>query len=195
MMGMLITQKRGEKIIREVMEPAKEYYTNRISKIKNSFYMEFFEHAADTILADAYEYFVEVKCGANIFRECIGYMTEEKAMRFFKIMVMFYTINFIDKKADKVDAWALEEELYYAFDFNEKEEVIYGLLKYCSENYRNEFMGLFSLTVAKYLFPFRTCGHFSLAFIENFCYNSYKQFLVAFTKYMTISRRLEKMTG
>ena len=50
-----------------------------------------------------------------------------------------------------------------------------------------------SKVIAKYVFQRDKLSPFALAFIENFCYNSFNEFYNSFTKYISISRRLERV--
>ena len=76
--------------------------------------------------------------------------------------------------------------------FNSAEKKVYELLYKCINEYEGEFQRLFSITIAKYVFQRDKLSPFALAFIENFCYNSFNEFYNSFTKYISMNRRLER---
>ena len=179
-------------IIRESIESAKEFYMSRASNIKNSFYMNFFEFSIESTEADMYEYFVETESANNFFYNNILIMDRERGRRFFKVMARHNTLKILKKEKDSINENIIEKYLFSVFLFNEAEKKVYKLLNKCINEYEQEFEKLFSITIAKYIFQKDNISPFALAFVENFCYNSFKEFYDSFTRYISISRRLEK---
>lgn len=186
-----ICTKKSE-IIRESVESEKNFYMQRALNIKNSFFMNFFEFSIESTEADIYEYFVETESENNFFYDNIFLMDRERGRRFFKVMAIHNVLNVIKKNAELIDKNDMEKYLFNVFMFNSAEKKVYKLLYRCIFEYEYEFQRLFSITIAKYVFQRNKLSPFSLAFIENFCYNSFNNFYNSFTKYISINRRLEK---
>ena len=68
-MGIFVLQSRCN-LMKSYFEPTRDRYISRINELSGSFYREFYEHAVESILADAYECFFELNVNGNIFREC-----------------------------------------------------------------------------------------------------------------------------
>ena len=186
-----ICTKKAE-IIRESVESEKNFYMERALNIENSFYMNFFEFSIESTEADIYEYFVEAECENNFFYDNIFLMDRERSRRFFKVMAIHNTLKTMIKKRELIHSKDMEKYLFDVFMFNDAEKKVYRLLYKCILEYEYEFQRLFSITIAKYVFQRNKLSPFSLAFIENFCYNSFNNFYNSFTKYISINRRLKK---
>ena len=186
-----IYTKKSE-IIKTSVEEQKDTYLDNVYKLKNSFFASFYEQAIESIVADAYEYFVEMDCENNFFYQNLKLMNNERGKRFLKIMSMYYTILVVRKKRKDIDQDEMREALIEAFELNEKEQKLYDLLYTCKCRFESQFPSLFAKAFAKYLFGKDDCGVFALAFIENFCYNSYSCFMLSFTKYFSINLRIKK---
>ena len=68
-------------------------------------------------------------------------------------------------------------------------------LYYCAKSGESCFSDLFAKTTARYVFGSHSLSPFSLAFIENFCYNSFNSFMSSFTKYLSVNVRLKKVAN
>ncbi|MBO8435066.1 MAG: hypothetical protein IAC55_07085 [Tyzzerella sp.] len=183
---------KKKELIRDSIEEAKNFYMDRVFKIKNSFYMNFFEFSIESTEVDIYEYFVEAECENNFFYDNIFLMDRERGRRFFKVMAIHNAIRVLKKNGDIIDKKHMEKYLFYTFMFNSAEKKVYELLYKCINEYEGEFQRLFSITIAKYVFQRDKLSPFALAFIENFCYNSFNEFYNSFTKYISMNRRLER---
>lgn len=186
---------KQSEIIKNTVENEKEKYANNIYKLDNPFYLAFYEQSIECVVADAYEFFVELDCENNFFYDNLKLMTTERGHRLFKMMSMYHTIKILRKKRNNIDPIEMKTVLFHVFEFNEKEQRIFNLLYTCACKYEGEFQGLFNKALAKYLFGKDISSPFTLAFIENFCYNSYNNFLSSFTKYISLNRRLQKMAN
>ncbi len=179
--------------IRESIESGKQFYLDRALNIKNSFFMNFFEFSIESTEADIYEYFVETECENNFFYDNIFLMDRERGRRFFKVMAIHNALKTVKLDSKVIDEKSMEKYIFNVFLFNEGEKKVYRLLYKCIMEYEMEFQRLFSITIAKYVFQRDKLSPFALAFIENFCYNSFNEFYNSFTKYISISRRLERV--
>lgn len=181
-----------KKIVKVYVEDLKDEYLERIYSLNNDFYLSFFEQSVECTVADAYDFFVELNCENNIFYENLKEMNLNRGRKLFKIMGIYHTIRMLRKKRSFFNVIEFQEVLAKVFDLNEKEERLFELLYRCDGEFESQFAGLFAKAFAKYVFNCDNCGPFSLAFIENFCYNSYSSFMASFTKFISLKRRLKK---
>lgn len=180
-----------DKIIEKTVEKQKDEILNKVYGLENSFYLSFYELVAEFTVIDAYEFFVELDCQSNFFYDNIQLMDEERGLRFFKIMAMHHTIKMLRKKRHNLDMEDMSNCMFSVYSFDEAEEKLFKLLYLCSVNFENQFPALFARSLGKYLFGKEVESPFTLAFIENFCYNSYSSFLGYLSKYISINRRIK----
>lgn len=187
-----ITTKKSD-IIKKTVEEEKGNFLSKVYQLENPFYLAFYEQSIECIVADAYEFFVELTCENNYFYDNIQYLNQERGQRLLKFMSLYHTIKVLRKRRGDLDPMEMKNILFSVFSFNKKEIRLFDLLFTCACKYEGEFQGLFNKALAKYLFSEDVTNPFTLAFIENFCYNSYKNFLNSFTKYISLSRRIQKI--
>ena len=180
-----------DKIIEKTVEKQKEEILDKVYHLENSFYLSFYELAAEFTVIDAYEFFVELDCHSNFFYDNIDLMDEERGRRFFKIMAMYHTIKMLRKKRADLNEEDMSQCMFNVYSFDEAEERLFKLLYLCHVNFENQFPSLFARSLGKYLFGKEVENPFTLAFIENFCYNSYNSFLGYLSKYISINRRIK----
>ncbi len=185
------TPKGRHEIIKNVVEDEGEAYLERIYKIKNSFYMTFFEECINSTVADAYEYFAEIRVNGNVFAENVYAMTREKGRRFIKLMAVHHSIRILRSEKCRLNVPDMKKALFEAFELNASEQKMFDLLYACSIMYSGSFAELFASAVMKYLFDKDKYGRHTIAFIENFCYNSYETMFGSFTKYLSLEQRLQ----
>ena len=183
--------KGKDKIIESSVENQKNTILDRVYSLENSFYLSFYELAVEFTVIDAYEFFVEIDCQSNIFYENLNCMNEERGKRFFKIMAIYHTIKILRKKRDQLDFDETSKSMFYVYEFDKEEERLCTLLYSCAVNFDSKFPILFAKSFGKYLFGEDIENLFTLAFIENFCYNSFNSFLSYLSKYISINRRIK----
>ncbi len=179
------------KIIENTVENQKMDILKRVYKLENSFYLSFYELTAEFTVIDAYSFFLETDCQSNIFSRNIDIMDMERGMRFFKIMAMHHTIKMLRKRREELDPDDMAMCMFDVYDFDEEEKKLFNLLFICAVKFKEHFPSLFSKSLLRYLFAEETNNPFALAFIENFCYNSYKTFMGYLSKYISINRRIK----
>lgn len=184
---------KKSEIIKNTVEKKKEIYLEKVYGLENPFYLAFYEQSIECIVADAYEFFVELNCENNFFNDNLYAMNMERGRRLYKMMSLYHTIKILRKKRRELDPQEMKGVLFSIFDFNEKEIKLFNLLYTCACKYEGEFQDLFNKALAKYLFGVEVISPFTLAFIQNFCYNSYRNFLNSFTKYVSLNRRIQKV--
>lgn len=181
-----------EDIIKENIEEQKYFFLERAEKLENSFYEAFFEHSIENAVADAYEIFLETKTEYNYFEEQLKQLDQEKGRRFLKLIVIYHSIRLSRIKRRKLRWREMKRNLYYVFELNETEKKLAEVLYGCAKSRECYFSDLFAKTTARYVFGSQVLSPFSLAFIENFCYNSFNSFMASFTKYLSVNVRLKR---
>lgn len=176
-------------IVKRTVEEEGEKYLKSIYCIENKFYSSFFEECVNSTVADAYEYFAELRLNGNVFAENVYSMTPERGRRFLKLMAVHHAIKLI--RRSRVNPSDMRSSLFKAFDFGAAERKMYDLLYACAVMYSGSFSELFASAVMKYVFAKDAFGRHTVAFIENFCYNSYETMFNSFTKYLSLEQRLQ----
>ncbi len=187
-------QKKPKKqdIIKENIEEQKYFFLERAEKLENSFYESFFEHSIENAVADAYEIFLEKKTEYNYFEQQLPTLDKEKGKRFLKLVAIYHSIRLSRIKRRKLRWREMKRNLYYVFQLNDTEKKLADVLYGCAKSGESCFSDLFAKTTARYVFGSLTLSPFSLAFIENFCYNSFNSFMASFTKYLSVNVRLKR---
>jgi len=190
-------QKKPKKqdIIRENIEEQKYIFLERTEKLQNSFYEAFFEHSIENAVADAYEIFLETKTEYNYFEQRLKELDKEKGRRFLKLVAMYHSIRLSRIKRRKLRWREMKQNLYFVFQLNDTEKKLADALYSCAKSGESCFSDLFAKTTARYIFGSHSLSPFSLAFIENFCYNSFNSFMSSFTKYLSVNVRLKKVAN
>lgn len=178
-------------IIKSTVEDESKCFFDRVYTLDNNFYLTFFEECINSTIADAYEYFAELRVGENVFRENVYRMTKEKGRRFIKLMAIHHTIRILRNRDCMLKLNDMRKSLFYTFNLCEPEQKVFDLLYACEVMYSNNFAELFASAVMKYLFDKEDVDNQQVAFIENFCYNSYITMYNSFTKYLSLEQRLQ----
>ena len=178
-------------IIRTSVEDESGKYLERIYKLDNSFFLAFYEECINSIIADAYEYFIELKTSGNVFRENIYSLTKEKGRRFIKLMAIHHTGKILNRGKCSVKDESKKQAITYAFGLSQPEQKMLELLYACATMYSANFNELFSAAVMKYLFNTENVTRIQSAFIGNFCFNSYSAMFSSFTRYLSLEQRMK----
>ncbi len=178
-------------IIRTSVEDESGKYLERIYKLDNSFFLAFYEECINSIIADAYEYFIELKTSGNVFRENIYSLTKEKGRRFIKLMAIHHTVKILKSGKCSVKYESMKKAITYAFGLSQPEQKMLELLYACATMYSANFNELFSAAVMKYLFNSENVTRIQSAFIGNFCFNSYSAMFSSFTRYLSLEQRMK----
>lgn len=183
---------KKEMLIEKYFEEQKQPFLERAALLTNSFYRSFFEHCTESAVADAFEIFLETKTRDNYFHKHFSELDEEAAKRFFKLIAMYHSIKTCRKRRRELKWTEMRDALFAVYHFNDVEKKLTERLYQCACTMDGLFMDMFAKTFARYLFLSTTITPFSLAFIENFCYNSYSNFMASFTRYLSINLRLKR---
>lgn len=181
--------RKNEVIVKNHIESHKDEYLNKIYELENPFYIAFYELSVCNIVADGYDFFADLKCENNFFKDNILRINDFTGKKFIKILSLYHTIRILKIQKD-INPDEMKSVLFSIFEFNENEQKIFDILLKCAINHENRFHRLFSTAFVKYVFGIEIMSPFSLAFVENFCYNSFNSFLCSFTRFMTLQRRI-----
>ncbi len=168
------------------------YFLEKAYTISESFYREFFVQCIESTSADGYELFFEINVYNNYFLERKRVAMELVFLRFYKLVAIHHTIRTVTKKK-KIVSWnIMKQHVFTVFGCNEKEQQMAELL-YCSakKNY-NEFQRLIIKVLVRYVFDETILDGFSFAFLGNFWYNSYRNFMASFVKYVPFVVRFRR---
>ncbi|MEA4815401.1 MAG: hypothetical protein VB120_00865 [Lachnospiraceae bacterium] len=177
--------------LKEYIECSRIYFLDIICSQQDCFQKDFYIHSVESSISDAYENFIELGCENILFEKSLDILDFEHIKRFMKLMAMYHTIRF--SKTKRVEESSMREFLFLVYELNDREKRMYELMYDVWNDYRNQFNLLFSKAFLKYIIGINEVTPFMLAFIENFCYNSYSRFMASFTRYITVSDRLKKL--
>ena len=178
-------------IVKKYIEDEKYRFLEQVYKLENPFFLAFYEQSIECAVADAYEFFAELNCENNFFQDNLKLLDYERGHRFIKMVGLYHTIKILRKKRKEISAEEMGGALYGVYAFDDREKKLFELLYQCACRYEGQFQDLFNKAMAKYIFGKNVSNPFTLAFIQNFCYNSYYNFLSSFTKYISLNRRLK----
>ena len=180
---------KNKAAVKNYIESYQEQYLNRIYELENPFYIAFYELSVCNIIAEGYDFFVDLKCENNFFKSNIVKLNLFTGKKFIKMMSLYHTIRILKMRED-INPDEMKKVMFNIFEFDENEKKIFDILYRCALDYRNKFHRLFVDAFVKYVFGVEILSPFTLAFVENFCYNSFNSFFDSFTKFMTLQRRI-----
>ncbi len=175
----------------EEIDKIRDDYVDKAFKLQNSFCSSFYALLAEFTAIDAERGFCGVFCRSNILKRNIRFMDQERSRRFFKIMAMHHTVQMLAKKRDKLDFYVVSVCLYDSYEMSDGEKRLFELFYRCRMEFPKQFPAFFSKAALKYMFGGGENDIFAIAFLENFCYNSFKIFVKYFSEYISINRRIK----
>lgn len=181
-------------IIEKCFNEKKVIYLNRVYRIKNKFYHDFYLQCINSIVADSYDFFLDTPVKSNVFKKNAFKMTDTMCSRFFKIMSMHHTIKFIKKYHKEINKTDIEKALFYVFDFDDNEKLLFEILCEAIFIGRLKFRFVINKIMIKYVFNMNNFSLQTLAFVENFFFYSYRNFTIYLTKYVCIKNQLENIS-
>lgn len=173
-------------------ESFRVYFLEKAYKIQEPFYREFFVQCIESTSADGYELFFEMNAEHNYFLKKRKVAIESMTLRFYKLVAIHHAIRVATKKK-KIVSWdIIKAYVYDVFHCNEKEMEIAELLFQSAKKNYNEFQRLIIKVLVRYVFLESTLDGFSFAFLGNFWYNSYRNFMASFVKYVPFVVRFRR---
>ena len=187
---MLFPLKTRQTFVEEWMEEQKDSLLQRASEVENSFFSSVYLLSIDFAVIDACDFFVSLDCHSNYLRDLPLPKTPERGLRFYKILAMYQTIAILRKKRNDLCPSEMAKALYYVYDFLPEEKELFRLLYLCAVRFPAQYPVLFAKCFGRYLFSTEIDQMVSLAFLENFCYNSYHSLWEYLSKYISVIRRI-----
>ncbi|MFI3174457.1 MAG: hypothetical protein R3Y53_04535 [Bacillota bacterium] len=176
-------------------EGCRLYFLEKAYKIKEPFYREFFVQCIESTSADFYELFFEMNAEHNCFLKKKHIAIEVMLLRFYKLVAIHHTIRVATKKK-KIVSWdTMKLHIYQIFQCDEKEKAVAELLYQSAKGNYNEFQRLIIKVLVRYVFDESILDGFSFAFLGNFWYNSYRNFMASFVKYVPFVVRFRRGVG
>ncbi len=177
------------------IELVREILLQRAYVLEDRFFKEFFVQCIESTTADAYEMFLEMPLAYNYFYEKRREMGIAETLRFFQLVATHHTIRMVKRRKKDV-AW---EEIYpllcHVFHFTKREEEMTCLLQNIAVSCQSHFQGIFVQLTPRFLWGIEELSPFSFAFIGNFWYNSYSDFMGSFTGHIPFHIRRKRSGG
>ena len=176
------------KAIEEYIESRKYDFLDRAYDCTNGFWGTFFEFSVINASADMYDAFGDKYfCRMNKYIDNFNNRTGSK---YFRMMAFIHLTEFTagGNRFIVREGYSCFNRI---FKPDNMEKRMFDLLMKCFLEFNEEFSRLRTAVFIKYVFSVRGEGDNVLAFMDDFCYNSYKAFLASFSRYRTVERRLE----
>jgi len=178
--------KRRNICVRQCVEEQSDFYFSRLDAVEDKFVKNFYSQAVCGTVADTYDFFTYLQSNNNIFYRNAKLLTPELGREIYKWNAMYHTIQFlrIGFKASNEKLKAdLEACLFNAYELSDKEQEVYlSFLDLIREN-PARFEVEFSKEFLKNIFGGENSGGpVTLAFANNFFYNSFHEF----AQYVTV---------
>ena len=178
-------------IVESAAEGLKNNYIKKTTEVRNSFSSDFYCLCSEFSYVDAVSCFAEVNCISNIFYRNLHVMDRVSWERFYKIFAIYNTIMFCRKNRKKLNINFIKWDMFYVYDFDETEQKLFELLWQMASQHETKFKSVFPQVFLKYVFRKNITDAASIAFTENFCYNSYNNLMKYFSRYISVSRRIK----
>ena len=178
------------KKIEQTAQYLKDEYIQKTKEVKNTFNSDFYCLCTEFAYVDALSCFAETDCKGNIFYENFDLMDNVAWERFFKITALYNTIKVCLKRRKDLSCEEMKEDLFFVYDFDEIEKHFFELIWKMAFSFENRFNMIFPQVMIKYVLRKSITDPLSLAFTDNFCYNSYSSLIKYFSKYISIGRRI-----
>jgi len=178
-------------IVESAAEGLKNNYIKKTTEVRNSFSSDFYCLCSEFSYVDAVSCFAEVNCISNIFYRNLHVMDRVSWERFYKIFAIYNTIMFCRKNRKKLNINFIKWDMFYVYDFDDTEQKLFELLWQMASQHETKFKSVFPQVFLKYVFRKNITDAASIAFTENFCYNSYNNLMKYFSRYISVSRRIK----
>lgn len=188
----MLEKRKKEQQVRIWTEEIREYYLQKAYGLQQPFQGAFYAQLVESTAADAYEVFLETPLAFNYFRERLERVDRETVIRFFKLAAIHHTIRIVRRRKKELNWQEMKAGLQEVYSLEQREGDLAELLYQCAASYQAGFHELFHKTTARYLFQDRVLSGFSFAFIGNFWYNSYSNFMGSFTGYVPFHIRMKQ---
>lgn len=173
-------------------EGFRAYFIEKSYQIREGFYQEFYIQCIESTYADCYEVFFETSTHYNCFLDEACIEKDVLVMRFYKLVAIHHTICMVGKKQNELDWDNIKVFLFFIFQCSEKEMELADKLYEYIVNDGYQFQVLMIKVTTMYLFEFKLLNEFYFAFLSNFWYNSYNNFISSFVGYIPFKVRMDR---
>lgn len=174
------------------IELVREILLQRAYSIEERFFKEFFIQCIESTTVDAYEMFLETPLQYNYFYEKRRDMGIVEMLRFFQLVATHHTIRMVKRRKKDVEWTEIYPCLCHVFYFTEREEAMTGVLQHTAMACQSQFQEIFVELTPKFLWGIADLSPFSFAFIGNFWYNSYSDFMGSFVGHIPFHIRIKR---
>lgn len=179
-----------ERKVEQRAEEIRYYFVKKTSQLKNSFNKDFYCLCAEFAYIDAVNCFAELDCAGNAFYENLETMTDVSWKRFFKILAIYNTLKICIRRKKDLKCEDMQSDMFFVFEFDETEEKFFNILRQMAFSFETRFNAFFPQIMIKYVMGKTYSDACTIAFTENFCYNSYSNLMKYFSRYISVSRRI-----
>lgn len=173
-------------------EGFKAYFLEKCYQMQEGFYQEFYVQCIESTSADGYEIFLETPTHYNCFIEDNCSKKDILMMKFYKIVAIHHTVTVAKRRQEEVHWDTIKTYLFHVFQCSEKEKELTENLYKCIMVSSEQFQILMVKVTMRYLFDFKILDGLSFAFLGNFWYNSYRNFMSSFVGYIPFSVRIKR---
>ncbi len=156
----------------------------------SSFYQAFYLQSIETTHINIEDLFKQTPLSYHYFRNNKHLLQESIIQKLYKLTAIHNTIRTIRRKSKFLNWNIISPYLYEVFQFSKKEQAIAELLYSASLIHRSYFQEMLIKNTAHYLFHDDKIHHLSFAFLGNFWYNSYEDFITSFENYVPFQTRI-----
>ena len=172
------------------IEGWRAYFLERAYLVKNSFYLEFYVQCIESTNADGYEMLFDTPTAHNYFYNKRHEVDQKVLFLFYKLEGIHHTIRAIKRRKKELDWETMKVFLYEVYNLGDREIEMAEVLYRCDSGSQGQFQEIFIKVTARYLFGDRILDGFSFAFMGNFWYNSYSNFMGSFVGYVPFHVRM-----
>lgn len=161
-----------------------DYFFLRAENIENKDIKKFYIQLICSTMADGYEFFMDILNSKSFFNR-FGIVNNEAGKKIYKLNALYYTIKFIEKNKDIIEnPNQLKDDMFKIFNFSKHEKKDYNKFLNLHKSNPTQFEVDFSRHVIRSIVGSKGVNPVSLAFVTNFFYSSYKNFINAYTNYV-----------
>lgn len=168
----------------------KNSFKERLLYKDSSFYQAFYLQSIETAHMNIEDLFQQPPLSYHYFQINKHLIQESTIQKLYKLIAIHNTIRSIRRNPKNLNWNIISPYLYDSFQFSKKEQAIAELLYSASLIHRSYFQEMLIKNTAHYLFNNDKIHHFSFAFLGNFWYNSYEDFITSFENYVPFQTRM-----
>lgn len=172
---------RKENLIQRHVVDQSDYFFSRAENIENKDIKKFYIQLICSTMADGYEFFMDLLKSKSYFSR-FGLVDDDKGKKMYKLNAIYHTIRFLEKNEDIIENTnQFKVDLFKTFNFNRQEKKDFNKFYNLYKDNPTRFDIEFSRHVIRSTSGSKSVNPVSLAFVTNFFYSSYKNFVNSYT--------------